>query len=203
MRNIIEKHLKANARNYIFLLLILFLGIIIGVVIVNNTKNETKEELNIFISDFINSIKDNKSIDYWKTLKKSIKRNTKYIVLITVISFSIWRKVGNTILIGYKGFGIGYSISTVLTVLGNEKGFLFSLTLLLISQIFLIPVFMYTAVNSMNTYKEIIESNNNCKKVLIIKNIFNMIIAIFFAIFSAFIQTFLCSNLFLLFVKYY
>lgn len=203
MKHIIEKHLTENAKKYIFFIGILILGVIIGVLTVNNTKNEAKEEINVMIAEFITNIKENTSIDYISILKKSIEKNIKLIVFIIAISFSIWGEAGNIVLVGYKGFSLGYSLASVFYILGIGKGLLFSLSLLFISQIFLIPTILYIIVSCMNTYKKILLNEYDDIKYLIIKNILCLSVAIVISIFSSFVHTFLCSNLFLLFTKFF
>ncbi len=202
MKEKVEEHLAKNIKNYLILSLVLIVGVIIGIISVNNLKEEQKCEINDYLSEFTDTIKNNSKIDYSKLLEKSIKENIKIIILIVLIGFSIWGKFAIIGITGYKGFCLGYSISSAIVAFGVGKGILFSSTLLFLSQVLVLPICFYIAIKSLKTYESLIDDNND-DKVILIGYVISLIISIIIMIISSFIETYLNSNLFMLFARYY
>ena len=202
MKDKIELHLAENLKNYFILGLILIIGIIIGIISVNNLNEEQKCEINNYLNEFAGTMKNNSKIDYSNLLEKSIKENIRIVILIVLFGFSIWSRVGITSIIGYKGFSLGYSISGAIIAFGVGKGILFSTTLLLLSQVLLVPAILYISIKSIKTYKLLISETDE-KKVLLIKYGISLISVIVIMLISSFIETYLNSNLFMMFIGYY
>ena len=155
MKETIEKHIRDNYKTYIILIIIFTGGLIAGIVAVNNLNLENKEKINYYLIDFTNNLRDNNNINYGLLLTNSLKKNFKFIIILIVLSFSIWRKISNSILMGYKGFTLGYSISSAICIFGIGKGIVFNISLLLLSELIFIPTLLFTAVFCMNISKDV------------------------------------------------
>lgn len=114
-------HLRNNIRQYSIVLLLFLIGLIFGIVFVNNSSQMQIDEVTTYLNDFINSLKSNAQIDKGVLLKNSLISNF-------VLAFMLWF-VGSTVIgipivygiIAYRGFCLGYTISSVIATLGVGK----------------------------------------------------------------------------------
>lgn len=203
MKEHIEKHIRDNYRTYIFFIIIFIVGLIIGIISVNNMNIENKEKMNNYLISFTSNLKDNVNINYGLLLVNSLKKNMQFILILVVLSFSIWRKISNSLLVGYKGFVLGYSISSTISIFGIGKGLAFNMSLLMLSELIFIPTVFFTAVYCMNSYNKIISKDYSNKTTDLIRNIIVFIIILFTIVASSFIKTYLSSNLFVLIRNYF
>lgn len=203
MKEIIENHIKENIRSYLMLALVLIIGLIIGTIMINGLSLEQKDVISNYFDSFILGVKNSNKINYLFMLKETVKSNLLFIFISVFISFSIWGNIGNILLVGYKGFCLGYSISSAIAVLGMGKGLIFSLTLILISEMICIPAILCIIVISSQNYKKIVEGNYENKKLLIIKYVIYIGITVLITIVASLIQTYISSNLFLMFSHYF
>lgn len=203
MRNLIENNLKENIKSYAILALILLLGLIIGIMFVNNLEIAQKEEINTYLTDFVEELKNDNSINYQSLLKKSVITNIEFITLVVLLNFSIWGGISNFALFGYKGFKLGYSISSAIAIFGVGKGMLFTISLILLTEILKIPTTLFIAVLSSKTYKEIIYSDRDEKKVALIRYLIMLLVSVIILLLISFLQTYLNNNIFLMFIKYF
>ena len=125
-KEIILSHIEKNIREYFIITIIFLIGIIIGVIFINNISENQHLEITSYISNFINNLKDNKTIDEFAVLKNSIQKNC-------VLAFVLWF-MGSTVIgisvvyliICFRGFCLGYTISSIVLSLRNsEKEFYF------------------------------------------------------------------------------
>lgn len=203
MKEILKKHFQENYKNYFILMFIFTVGLIIGICCVNNMETDSKKELNDYLTNITTQIKENKQIDYTNILKKSITTNLKFLAIIVFISFSMWGEIATIILIGYKGFGVGYSISSAIAIFGTGKGLLFAVSLICLSEIIFIPAIFYITVLSMKKYKTLMYEKEDNKWLIIKHYLIALLAVIIILILSSLIQTYLNNNLFLLFKQYY
>lgn len=203
IKNLILTHVNNNIIPYIIVLIFLFIGIVLGVIFINNIGENELKQLNSYIMDFVNSIKDNSSIDRISLLKNSIKEN----ILLTLI---LWF-VGSTVIglpivygiIAFRGFCLSYTISAIISTLGLKSGIIFVLTSILLQSIIFIPCILALAVSGTNLYKSIMKDKRkeNVKLEIIRHTIFSAIICIVLII-SSFIEVFVSTNLFNICVKF-
>ena len=105
--------------------------------------------------------------------------------------------------IGYKGFCLGYTISSVVATLGTGKGILFVITSMLLHNIIFIPCLLLLAVSGINLYKSIIKDRRkeNIKIEIIRHTVFSLII-LAVMLFASLIETYISSNLLISIAKY-
>lgn len=114
-------HFENNLKEYIIITIIFFIGIIIGVIFINNISENQSTEIDSYISSFIQRLKENKSIDELALLKDSIKKNC---ILATFLWFMGSTVIGISIvyvLICFRGFCLGYTISSIILTCGTRK----------------------------------------------------------------------------------
>ena len=163
IKNIILENIMENARSYLILLVIFFIGIILGVIFVNNAKEAQSLQISSYINNFVESVKENYQISRSKLLMKSILNNL-YITIIlwflgsTVIGFPLIYVV-----IGYKGYSIGYTISSIIATLGTGKGLIFIISTMLFQSIIYIPAILALSYNRLYTsLSAVIFAISNC-----------------------------------------
>ena len=114
-------HIEKNIKEYAIFTIIFVIGIIIGIFFINNTSENQKSEITSYINSFVNNIKQETNIDEMQLLKNSIKNNFIITLLLwfmgsTVIGISIVY-----IIICFRGFCLGYTISSIIAVLRYRK----------------------------------------------------------------------------------
>ncbi len=137
--NIIIQHIKNNSREYIIVTLIFVIGIFLGVMFINNSKDAQIMEITSYLDNFIQKFKSIGNLDYITLLRTSILQN---IVLAITLWFFGTTVIGIPIVFGiilYRGFCLGYTISTVISIMGIGKGIIFIFISLFLQNIIFIP----------------------------------------------------------------
>ncbi len=203
MRKKIENHIKENIKEYIIFALILIIGLFIGTMVLNNSNEIQRQEISEYLNDFNTQIKEGSRVNYSNMLFEIIKNDIKLIFLITFLSVSIVGMPALYIIIGYKGFSLGYTISAISATFGTGKGILFSISLMLFSKIVEIPAIFYLALSGIKMFKTIIKDRSKDNiKYAVTRYMGNLIIAIILFLISAFLETYLSTNLFINISKY-
>lgn len=203
MRKKIENHIKENIKEYFIFALILIIGIFIGTMVLNNSNEMQRQEISGYLNDFTSQIKEGSRVSYSNMLFEIIKNDVKLVFLITFLSVSIVGVPALYIIIGYKGFSLGYTIAAISATFGTGKGLLFSISLMLFNKIIEIPAIFYLALNGIKMFKAIIKDRSKENiKYAVVKYAGNLIIAIIMLLISAFLETYLSTNLFINILKY-
>ena len=203
MRKKIENHIKENIKEYLIFALILIIGIFIGTMVLNNSNEMQRQEISGYLNDFTSQIKEGSRVSYSNMLFEIIKNDVKLVFLITFLSVSIVGVPALYIIIGYKGFSLGYTIAAISATFGTGKGLLFSISLMLFNKIIEIPAIFYLALNGIKMFKAIIKDRSKENiKYAVVKYAGNLIIAIIMLLISAFLETYLSTNLFINILKY-
>ena len=137
--NIIIQHIKNNSREYIIVTLIFVIGIFLGVMFINNSKDAQIMEITSYLDNFIQKFKSIGNLDYITLLRTAILQN---IVLAITLWFFGTTVIGIPIVFGiilYRGFCLGYTISTVISIMGIGKGIIFIFISLFLQNIIFIP----------------------------------------------------------------
>ena len=206
MRNIkkvIEEHITRNIRTYFILIIIFLLGLIIGLIVVNNSSEEQETEITNYINTFITELKNGSKLDYFKLLKSSFGNNLFLVIILWFMSLAVIGIPAVYGMVGYKGFCMGYTISSVVMTLGTGKGIVFVLSSMLIHNIILIPCMLAVAVSGINLYKSIIKDRKKeTIKIEIIRHtLFCLIMLVVMAV-GSLIETYISSNLLVSVVSY-
>lgn len=206
MRNIkkvIEEHITRNIRTYFILIIIFLLGLIIGLIVVNNSSEEQETEITNYINTFITELKNGSKLDYFKLLKSSFGNNLFLVIILWFMSLAVIGIPAVYGMVGYKGFCMGYTISSVVMTLGTGKGIVFVLSSMLVHNIILIPCMLAVAVSGINLYKSIIKDRKkeNIKIEIIRHTLFCLIMLVVMAV-GSLIETYISSNLLVSVVNY-
>lgn len=96
---------------------------------------------------FLNKTKDNISINYGELLWSSLKANLSLAIILWLSGLTV---IGILVVYGvicFRGFCLGYSISSAVATLGVRSGTVFIMSTLLIQNIILIPSIFAIAIS--------------------------------------------------------
>lgn len=121
IKEVLLTYIKNNLREIAIITIIFFIGLIFGIIFVNNSNKEQANEISSYINDFVNSLKNNMQIDRAELLKDALISNL-------LLAITLWF-VGSTVIgipivygmIAYKGFCLGYTLSSSMATLGMRK----------------------------------------------------------------------------------
>ena len=147
MKSILLEYVSRNRKNFIIIITLFCIGIAIGIFFINNSDENQRIELNTYIGELIKNIKETDSINKLEILLLSIKQNISFILLIWFLGCTIVGGIFIYLMILYKGFAIGYTISSMIAVLGVKSGTIFAVSGLLMQNIIFLPAFFLIAEN--------------------------------------------------------
>lgn len=205
VHSLIVKHFQDNLKYYFIIALILIIGIVLGVIFVQSISQEQKEQIQTYLTNFVDTLKEEETqINYGELFRKSVVNN---FVLAVVMWFVGSTVIGIPIVLGlvaFRGFCLGYTISSSVAVWGVGKGIIFFITSMLLQNIIFLPCIMALAVSGIRLYKSIMKDKRkeNIKFEIIRHTIFSLGILLLLLI-SSFIETYLSSNLLSMCAEYF
>lgn len=203
LKEFILTHIENNLKEYLIVTIIFFIGIIIGVIFINNTSKNQSSEISNYISSFIGDLKENSNINDLLLLKDSISKNITLAIFLwfmgsTVIGISIVY-----LTVCFRGFCLGYTISSIILTCGTGKGLLFLVSTILLQNIIFIPAILALAVSGMKLHNSIMKDRGreNIKLEMLRHTIFSVVILILL-ILSSLIEVYVSKNILLMFIKF-
>ena len=203
LKDIIVNHIASNSKEYIIVTLLFIIGIFLGVLFVNNIKNDEFDSVQNYITTFIQKFKENPNIDSGELLKTSIIKNL-------ILALSLWffgtTVIGIPIVFGiliYRGFCLGYTISTFISTIGIAKGLAFVFSNMLLQTVIFIPAILAISVSGFKLYKSIVKDKRkeNVKIEIIRHTIFSALMTILLCL-SSVVELFVSNKLLKIIVKY-
>lgn len=204
IKEIILKHVLNNSKEYILITIIFIIGIFLGVMFINNSQESQLSEITNYFNNFVEKMKNTEQLDNMAIFKTTIKEN---IILAITLWFFGTTVIGIPIVFGivlYRGFCLGYTISTIITVFGFPKGMGFIISSLVLQNIILIPALIAISVSGFKLYKSIVKNREreNIKVEILRHTIFSLIM-LFLLCIAALIETFISTNILKNFIKYF
>ena len=202
-RNIVFNYIKENAKIYLILIIIFFIGLILGILFVNNSNETQSNQISSYINNFINSVKENYQISTKELLFSSIFNNICIATLLWFLGSTVIGVPLIYLVIGYKGYCIGYTISAITATLGTGKAILFIFSTMLLQNIIYIPAIITLAVSGIKLYRLIMEDRRreNIKLQIFKHTIFSLLI-LTILICSSLVETYISGNLSQMLIKY-
>jgi uncharacterized membrane protein SpoIIM required for sporulation len=107
------------------------------------------------------------------------------------------------LILAFRGFCIGYTISSAVAILGVASGTIFSVTSILFQNLLFIPCILALAVSGVKLYKSIVKDKRkeNIKLEITRHTIFCIFILLIIE-FSAVIEVYISTNLLQMCIKY-
>lgn len=203
IRNTIFEYVKENLRSYLILIIIFFIGLLLGVVFINNINEVQSKQISEYISNFINSVKENYQISTNSLLITSIINNLCIAILLWFLGSTVIGVPLIYLVIGYKGYCIGYTIAAVTATLGTGKSIAFIFATMLLQNIIYIPTIITLAVSGIKLYRLIMEDRRKENiKVQILKHTIFSVLMLILLLFSSVIETYISGNLSQIILKY-
>ena len=138
--------IKINKKIFVFLFVLMLMGIIAGSIFTTILNGSDKELVINHLNEFIDNINNNR-LDYLFALKNNIITNISYVILIWLLGISVIGLPIIIIMFFTKCFILGFSVGAVLTTF-KLKGILVSLVYVfpgqVISLLFLLLLMMYS-----------------------------------------------------------
>ena len=204
IKETIKEHIINNKKEYIIVTLIFIIGIFIGVMFINNTKDAEYDTLKNYIVDFMNKFESIQNLDNLQLLRESIFNN---IILACLIWFFGTTVIGIPVVFGivlYRGFCLGYTISSFISVLGISKGLGFIFSSLFLQNILFIPAIIAIAVSGFKLYKSITKDRRKDNiKLEIVRHIIFSLLMLIVLCFSSVIEIFISNNILKTLLKYF
>ena len=203
IRQRVIQYIEENIRSYLILLIVFFIGIILGIIFINNSNEEQVTQITTYINNFINSMKNNYQISTNTLLIDSIINNVSIAILLWFLGSTVIGVPLIYLVIGYKGYCIGFTISAIIATIGTGKGILFITGVMLLQNIIYIPCILTLATSGIKLYKLIMEDRRreNVKLQILKHTIFSVFILLVLVL-SSFVETFISGNLITALIKY-
>lgn len=193
---IICNHIKNNKKDYIIAILLFLIGIIIGIMFINHTTEEQYTEISNYIKTIANTMKSSENINFSDLFKDSIISNFISVLILWIAASTI---IGIPIVYGmviFRGFVLGYTVTSIISTLGIGNGILFSLSSLLLHNIIFIPVILAVSVSGVKLYKSIIKNREKENvKIEFMRHTIFCIIMLCFLMVASLIETYISTNL--------
>lgn len=201
--NLLKNHVRENLKQYCIVSMLLLIGIILGVVFINQIGDAQKEEIQNYFNQFVTSLKEGTKIDTMALMKKTVWNNLGLAILMWFVGSTV---IGIPIVLGivaYRGFCLGYSISSAIAVWGTGKGTMFFITTMLLQNLIFIPCILALAVSGMKLYQSIMKDKRkeNIKTEIVRHTLFSLLILGLLFV-AALVETYISSNLLMLYVPY-
>lgn len=203
IKEVIVQHIKKNLREYAIVLILFLIGLIFGIVFINNVGESQINDITSYLGSFIDNLKNKTQINQFEVLKDALLSNFLLALILWFVGSTV---IGIPIVYGiviYRGFCLGYTISSIIATIGIGKGILFSFTSLLFQNLLFIPCLLALAVSGMKLYQSIVKDKRreNIKIEITRHTIFCFIFLIGLEI-AAFAEVYISTNLLQICSKY-
>ena len=119
--NVIVTHFQNNFREYTIAGIIFFIGILLGIVFVNNLTDVQTNDISTYITNSITALKDDNVLNQIQMLKENIRQDIFTVVLLWILGSTVIGLLLVYLLVCFKGFCLGYTISSIIYTLRNRQ----------------------------------------------------------------------------------
>jgi len=174
----LQTYFENNLKEYIVISIIFLIGLLIGITFVNNLPVEESEYITNYLKNTIYNLKNEENIDKLLLLKDSISKNLSLVILLWFMGSTVVGIIIVYLIILFRGFCLGYTISSIIFSLGTGKGTLFLLSSMFMQNLIFIPCIISLGVSSIKLYKSIMQDKRkeNIKLEIIRHTIFSIFI---------------------------
>jgi stage II sporulation protein M len=185
--SIVEQYFKKNISKYIIILVVFAIGVLVGTFYLKKIDNVN--DVSSYLQDTIKIIKSGNKINRGSVLKEALLMNLKTSIIIWLLGSAI---VGIPLLLiytGYRGFLLGFTISSILTTFGSYKGNLFLAGSLLPQNLIVIPCMILMVISGFKLSENVLKSKKSVKAEMLRHTVL-CTISFFFMIIAAFIEAY-------------
>lgn len=189
IKSIIITYIKNNSKEYILVTLILIIGLFLGVMFINNFSQEKEQVITNYILEFLDKFQNFNKVDKTGIFLESAKNNFFLVIILWFAGTTIIGIPIVFVIILFRGFCLGYTISAFALTLGVKKTIIFCAFTLFLQNILFIPAIITLVVSSINLYKSIIKDRRRENiKLEIIKHTIIALIILGVLVISSFIE---------------
>lgn len=201
-KQLVVKHISENLNIYFKVFIIFIIGICIGISIVNQLPEIGKQSINDYISNSINTLKNNTEICKISILKSSLFKNIIIVLLIWFLGLTLISSFMLYFITLIIGITFGYTIAAIMTSLTFVQGILFLLTGMLLQNIINIPSIIFLIVHGIKSHKDLLTKQKSTLKYIVAKHSACSIIVIISLCFASLVEVYISGNLIYSIVKY-
>jgi len=187
---ILRSHINEHKAIYFLITFLFTIGFIIGSANSVFLVQDVKQESSNYILNFVESLKT-KNIDINLLCHEVLFSNIKPILCVWVCGLIVVGIPLTFIYIGFYGYTIGFTVTSVIGSLGFGKGTMFLIAALLPQEIIFIPLIFFMALNSINFSKIINRNIKNNLKSEIIRYILLLVLSVTLALAISLFQTYI------------
>ena len=206
MKKLVDKlltNIRFDKRYVLFCLILVIFGIITGAIFIVILNNSDKSLVIEYITSFIYSLKNN-TFDYMDILKNTLIINYIIIFIISIIGFTYFLIPLNILILFYKSFVIGFSLSSFILTF-KIKGLLLSIVYIFPHLILNILIFSlltaFTLKLSIKMINSIIKKKEVNMRLYFNKYLYMIIFFIFLITLTGLYESFITPYLLKLIVK--
>ncbi len=137
IRHIVLKHIRTFLFLYIVVLIFFIAGISAGAFTVDALGEDQKGELVSYFQGFFNVL-DKEPVYSGEVFRQSLVNNMQFVILIWFLGITVIGAVFILMIVGIKGFIIGFSVGFLAEEMGL-RGFLFALAAILPQNLLIVP----------------------------------------------------------------
>ena len=145
IKEMLISYLRNNIKEYSIVMIIFLIGLIFGVIFVNNAGKNQINEITSYINDFVGNLKNNIEINKAQLLKDTLISNFFFFLELWFVGSTV---IGLPIVYGmiaYRGFCLGYTISSIIATLGMRKRNTIYNSINIISKYFIYSMYFITS----------------------------------------------------------
>jgi len=206
MKKIMDKLfnlVKFDKRYVLFCLVLVILGIVCGSLFIIILNSSDKNLVIEYIESFIDTIKNN-NFNYIDTLKNTLISNYLIIIIISIIGFTYFLIPINILILFYKAFIIGFSLSSFILTY-KLKGLLLSIIYifphLIINVLLFSFLIAFTLKLSLKMIKYIIKKKDVNMRLYFNKYLYTFLFIFFIITITSIYESFITPYLMKLFVN--
>jgi len=194
--------MKDLKKKYLFLMVIVIIGIVMGVIFANVLSVDDERLVYTKITEYFNNLKNDVSINYFTNFITILKNNYIYLIVIWILGLSIIGLLFNNFIIFFKSFILGFSIGSIINIYlysGLVLAFFYVFPCMIIN-LFILIIMTYYANNFSLKLFEVLFKKKEYKFAPLIKK-YSKILGVFlvFFIISGLFETFITPMILKLF----
>lgn len=143
----IIEHIRNNSSIYLFVIILLLMGVIFGATIVNSLHSELKQDLLFYLKQFFSQADKDNIGEPSVVWKESYISQLMYISIIWVLGISIIGLPIILFLLFLKGIVVGFTVGFLVDQMGIE-GFLLAMVSVLPQNLIVIPIYIFISTIS-------------------------------------------------------
>ncbi|MFB9761981.1 MULTISPECIES: stage II sporulation protein M [Bacillaceae] len=138
-------HIQAHSSLYLFVSVLLLMGVIFGAILVNSLHASQKQDLYFYLNRFFGQVSQGKFAQPIEMFQESYFSHLKYIGFIWLLGISMIGLPLIFVLLFLKGVVVGFTVGFLVSQLG-WSGFLLSAVAIMPQNFIIIPTFIITTV---------------------------------------------------------